>query len=103
MMSMLLVMAIFAGYSAYRDEELNIKATIAGMVVLAILVYWIQSNWYFTKRSELVEKFRSGGDVVCVDRNVNAIVSKKSGYVLRGEFFIRNEKAIRVNNCYELY
>ncbi len=103
MMILLLVMAIFIGYSAYRDKELKIKTTIASMVVLALLGHFLENSWYFTKRSELVDKFRAGGDIVCVEKGTNIIVSKNNGYLLKGEFFIRGEKAIKVDNCYGGY
>jgi len=102
MISLLATLALYSAYSAYKSREINMKVAVAIMVLTGLAVLAIQVVDTDVEKERLINSFKSGDDVVCsLDNGSNNIViSKKRGYALNNSFFIKNDVAVNLWDCF---
>ena len=101
MMSVLAVFALYALYSTKKEKDLNLKIVATIMIVVTISMFSFQKYEYNSNKNRVLNRFSDGKDIICKfndDRDI--VISKKRGYELKNKFFIKDETAIKLANCY---
>ena len=86
-MLMYIIVFLLVGVLVTFDIMANLPGhrAISGVSVLVAIGL---CSWYFYTHQALIEDFKSGKRVLCIQENGKIVISKGSGYEYQGGYFI---------------
>ena len=65
----------------------------------AILIAIVASIWYQSSKFELIEDFMNGKNIICKQTKEFVIINKDKNYILKDDYFIKDNRAIDIDKC----
>jgi len=102
-MSVLLAFVLNILYCTVKSSDINFKVLVISMTIVTIVMVSAQKYYYSNEQNKILNRFNSGGDLICkFNKNSNIVISKKRGYKLKSRFFLKDGMAIKMGSCYLL-
>jgi len=103
MISVIAVLAFYALHCVKNEKEHNLKVVVTIMIVVSLVVLSSQKYSNSSEKSRVLNRFNSAEDIVCkLNEDSNIVISKKRGYELKSNFFIKDDIAVELGKCYLL-